>query len=156
MGTFVPDDFVVPREFAGSGFRLEPLGPEHNERDHAAWMSSIDHIRATPGFPDPDDDWPHPMGLNENMADMLMHQRHFEERRGFTYSVLDGDEVVGCVYIYPAREDGVDAEVTSWVAADRAELDEVVWRTLNEWLEQDWPFGSVQDHPRPGEARPDG
>ncbi|NNC39121.1 MAG: N-acetyltransferase [Acidimicrobiia bacterium] len=150
MGTLVPDDFIVPTEFVGPGFRLEPLGPQHNERDHAAWTSSIDHIRATPGFPDRDDDWPYPMSLEDNMADMVMHQRHFEERRGFTYSVLDGDEVVGCVYVYPSREEGVDAEVTSWVTRDRAPLDEVVWRALNEWLARDWPFGTVRDHPRFG------
>lgn len=42
---FVPDDFVVPRGRVGRGFRLEPLGPQHNDADHRAWMSSIDHIR---------------------------------------------------------------------------------------------------------------
>ena len=48
--TLVPDDFVVPPGLAGPGFRLEPLGPQHNDADHGAWMSSIEHIRATPGF----------------------------------------------------------------------------------------------------------
>jgi hypothetical protein len=28
-------------------FVLEPLGPEHNEQDFAAWTSSMDHIIAT-------------------------------------------------------------------------------------------------------------
>ncbi|MBT8165866.1 MAG: N-acetyltransferase [Acidimicrobiia bacterium] len=148
MASFVPDDFVVPIDFEGPGFRLEPLGPEHNERDHDAWMSSIEHIRTTPGFPDPNDDWPAPMSLEDNLADMVMHQRHFETRRGFTYSIVDGDEVVGCVYLYPSREDLVDAEISSWVTVARADLDEIVWRTLNEWLEADWPFGTVRDHPR--------
>lgn len=148
MGAFVPDDFVVPVAFEGPGFRLEPLGPQHNERDHAAWMSSIEHIRSTPGFPDPDDDWPRPMSLERNLADMVMHERHFETRRAFTYSILGGDEVVGCVYLYPSREDDVDAEISSWVTASRADLDEVVWQTLNEWLKTDWPFSTVHDHPR--------
>ena len=58
---FVPDDFAVPTRFELPGFHLEPLGAEHNERDHAAWMSSVDHIRATPGFSDWD--WPEPMTL---------------------------------------------------------------------------------------------
>ena len=49
--SFVADDFVVPVSFDGPGFRMEPLGPEHNERDHDAWMSSIDHIWKTPDFP---------------------------------------------------------------------------------------------------------
>lgn len=46
----MPDDFDPPRELALPEFHLVPLGPQHNESDHAAWTSSIAHIRATPGF----------------------------------------------------------------------------------------------------------
>lgn len=53
---FVPDDFVVPLELITPRFRLEPLGPQHNADDLAAWTGSIEHIRATPGFHDRD--WP--------------------------------------------------------------------------------------------------
>ena len=140
---FVPDDFVVPLEFVGPGFRLEPLGPKHNERDYEAWTSSIEHIRSTPGFPDPDDDWPYPMSVEDNMSDMVMHARHFQERRGFTYSILDGDDVIGCVYIYPTRDPDHQAEVSSWVTASRADLDRLVWETLSEWMES-WPFDSYR------------
>lgn len=147
MADFVPEDFVVPTSFEGPGFRLEPLGPEHNERDHAAWMSSLDHIRRTPGFPMPDG-WPSPMGLEENLGDLVAHRRDFEERRGFTYSMLDGHDVIGCVYLYPSSDEGFDAHVSSWVTASHAHLDEVVWSALNEWLRTDWPFDSVRDHPR--------
>ncbi|MDA2978627.1 MAG: N-acetyltransferase, partial [Actinomycetota bacterium] len=63
---FVPDEFVTPVTFEGEGFRLEPLGPQHNERDYAAWTSSIEHIRSTPGFQDWD--WPSPMTLDENRS----------------------------------------------------------------------------------------
>src|SRR6185295_8671575 len=44
---FVPDEFPVPRTLTNARFRLEPLGPQHNAADHAAWTSSIEHIRAT-------------------------------------------------------------------------------------------------------------
>ena len=135
---FVPDSFDPPRSFAGRGFRLEPLGPEHNERDHAAWMSSIEHIRSTPGFPH--GSWPAEMTLARNRQDLERHARDFEERTGFTYSILDGDEVIGCVYIYPTKRDEHDAEVSSWVTRARAEMDEPVWRSLTEWLETTWPF----------------
>src|SRR5512138_2349400 len=47
---FVPDGFEPPRGLETSEFRLEPLGPVHNERDFAAWSSSIEHIRASPGY----------------------------------------------------------------------------------------------------------
>ena len=137
---FVPDDFEVPLAFTGPGFRLEPLGPRHNERDHDAWMSSIDHIHSTPGFDTPDADWPTPMSLEDNLQDLEDHARDFGQRTGFTYSILDGDDVIGCLYIYPARHPGHDANVRSWVRATRAELDMVVWRSLSAWLDADWPF----------------
>ena len=70
---FVPDPFVVPTHFQGDGFHLEPLGPQHNERDHEAWMSSLDHIRSTPGFEDWD--WPTPMSLEQNLGDLEGHAR---------------------------------------------------------------------------------
>jgi hypothetical protein len=135
---FVPADFEVPGSFEGPGFRLEPLGPEHNERDHAAWMSSIDHIRSTPGFES--QEWPTPMDLEANRTDLVGHARDFTDRVGFTYSVLDGDDVIGCLYIYPARTPGHDAEVRSWVTEGRAEMDTVVWRSVTRWIEAEWPF----------------
>ena len=41
---FVPDDFVVPTELLGGWCRLRPLAVSDNERDFAAWHSSVDHI----------------------------------------------------------------------------------------------------------------
>lgn len=144
---FVPGDFEVPTSFSGPGFRLEPLGPEHNERDYAAWTSSIEHIHSTPGFPDPDDGWPYPMSLEDNLRDLVAHARHFETRVGFTYSILDGDDVIGCVYIYPSPDPAFHASVSSWVAASHAELDSIVWESLSTWLEA-WPFSSFAYDPR--------
>ena len=51
--------------------------------------------------------------------------------------------MVGCVYIYPARDDVHDARVLSWVCADRAELDAKLWRAVTDWLVADWPFAAV-------------
>ena len=137
--SFVPAEFDVPLTFDGPGFRMEPLGPHHNERDHEAWMSSIDHIRATPDFPD--GKWPTAMSLESNHADLVRHAKDFEDRTGFTYSILDGDDVIGCLYIYPSKT--ADADVSSWVRASRAEMDEVTWKAISTWLETDWPFETV-------------
>jgi hypothetical protein len=139
---FVPDGFEPPRGLEASDFRLEPLGPEHNERDHEAWSSSIEHIRASPGY-GPESSWPRPMTLAENLADLERHARDFVERTGFTYTVLDaGDDVIGCVYVYPATDDAHDASVQSWVRVSRAELDPVVRAAVAEWLANSWPFRS--------------
>ncbi len=86
---FVPRDFAVPTELTFLDVRLVPLGPEHNAADYRSWSSSIDHIRATPGFPD--GTWPRPMPLEENLRDLERHAEDFRLRRGFTYTVLDRD-----------------------------------------------------------------
>ena len=140
--SFVPDDFDAPRHFQGSCFRLEPLGAEHNERDHEAWMSSIEHIRSTPGFED--SEWPEAMSLEANLADLVGHADDFAQRRGFTYSILDGADVIGCVYIYPSSNPGHDARVRSWVTASRSALDTTVWEELSAWLASTWPFTAVE------------
>jgi hypothetical protein len=138
---FVPEDFEPPRELVTDQFVLEPLGPEHNEPDYAAWSSSIEHIRATPGYPD--GDWPHPMTLEENRADLERHAADFAARRGFTYTVLSGRRIVGCVYIYPRRDDPGCAAVSSWVTAQRAELDAPLRGAVGRWLREAWPFERI-------------
>jgi hypothetical protein len=143
--SFVPDDFVVPQSLVGPGFRLEPLGPQHNESDHIAWTSSIDHIRTTPGFLD--GRWPPVGGLSlaENLQDLRRHADDFERRVGFTYTVLnDGGRVIGCVYIYPSRSDTGVARVQSWVSADCAEPDLPLHDAVASWLATEWPFTEVR------------
>jgi hypothetical protein len=140
---FVPPDFAVPRDVALGDFRLEPLGPEHNARDYAAWTSSIAHIRATPGFPW--GTWPVSMTLDANLRDLEMHAEDFRVRKGFTYTVLDpAGKVVGCVYIYPPKDtQGVDAQVRSWVTQEHGNMDLPLTEALREWLRADWPFRTI-------------
>jgi hypothetical protein len=167
---FVPEDFDPPTELRirrpapdGSGpvvARLVPLGPEHNDSDLAAWTSSIAHIRATPGFPD--GRWPPEDGMSPdaNRSDLERHAADFAARRGFTYTVLrpEADEVIGCLYVYPITGDGGDgnggpgehdADVRSWVRADHAELDAVVYRAVSHWLAERWPFRNPEYAARP-------
>jgi len=153
---FVPADFAVPDGLTAEDFRLEPLGPQHNAADYAAWTASMGHIQATPGFAGTG--WPHQMSLAENLRDLARHAQDFAERRGFTYTVLSTStgEVIGCVYIYPPRGEDPGgsaageqhAAVSSWVRADHAALDPVLYRTVRAWLERDWPFRSIEYAPR--------
>jgi hypothetical protein len=149
---FVPSDFMVPDGLMTGEFRLEPLGPQHNTADYAAWTGSIGHIRATPGFAGAS--WPHQMSLAENLRDLERHAQDFTARRGFTYTVLSTatGEVIGCVYIYPPRDQDPDrpeaggphAVVRSWVRADHAALDPVLYHAVRAWLDRDWPFRSIE------------
>jgi hypothetical protein len=93
---------------SGGDFRLAPLGPQHNEADYAAWTASIDHIRGTPGFPD--GSWPREMSLDDNLRDLERHARDFAERH---------------------------ASVQSWVRAESAALDPVLYNAVLAWVERD-------------------
>lgn len=140
---FVPSGFVVPLALATEHFRLEPLGPQHNDPDYEAWSSSVAHIHMTPGWEA--SSWPDDRSLADNLRDLERHAGDFENGRGFTYTVLDPatDEVIGCVYIYPDKNEEHDARVLSWVRASRAELDVPLWRVVTSWLADAWPFERV-------------
>jgi len=148
MDEFVPSDFDVPLGFETPEFVLEPLGPQHNERDYDAWTSSMEHICSTPGWPEAR--WPREMSLDENRADLERHEKDFRGRTGFTYTVLDPQtrDVIGCVYIYPIPDGEHDASVQSWVRGSHAELDAPLWRAVSDWLASDWPFDRVRYAPR--------
>lgn len=143
----VSPEFVVPLRLETPQFVLEPLGPEHNYADYAAWSTSIEHIHGTPGWQE--STWPRPMTLDENRADLERHASDFENRTGFTYTVLSPQgDVIGCVYIYPSKKEPVDAEVQSWVRASDADLDAPLWRAVSTWLDSQWPFESIDYAPR--------
>jgi len=146
----VEDSFAVPGVFVADGLRLELLGPQHNEADHAAWMSSIEHIRSTPGF---ERGWPPAAGMTlaENLADLESHAARSARRVDFAYSVIEiaTGEVVGCVYLSPSRTADGEVVAASWVCAARAELDGPLTDVVGAWLLEAWPFEVV--HYRSGE-----
>ena len=148
--SFVPSGFVVPLALATEQFRLEPLGPQHNDSDYDAWSSSVEHIHRTPGWET--SSWPDDRSLEDNLRDLRGHADDFENRAGFTYTVLDPgtDDVIGCLYIYPDKTNEHDAKVLSWVRASRRELDVPLWRAVSEWLAAAWPFERVAYAARAG------
>jgi len=145
---FVPDDFDPPDRLDVGPYRLIPLGPEHNDSDYAAWTSSVDHIRATPGFEGAS--WPREMTLEENRRDLQRHADDFAAREGFTYTVLAPDRatVVGCLYIYPSDAPQHHARARSWVRAQDAPLDPVLAAAVSDWLSAAWPFRTIEYAPR--------
>ena len=149
-GPFVPLDFEIPSPPALSTvhgvLRLEPLDERHNESDYAAWTGSIEHIRATRGYPW--GGWPPTDGsldLDGNLDDLRRHARHFAARQGFTWTVLDdSDECVGCVYLYPDRV--MDADLHTWVVGSRADDDKRLRDHILTGVAAEWPFDTVQAH----------
>lgn len=142
---FIPPDFEPPTSLVTDQFLLEPLGPQHNEADHAAWTSSVEHIRATPGYRNRS--WP-PLGgmsLEANLADLRSHADDFTAGRGFTFTVLDRADgtVVGCVYLYPPEFDG-DVSVRCWVRADRPDFDQPLAEAVAHWITAGWPWQQLE------------
>jgi hypothetical protein len=81
----------------------------------------------------------------DNLVDLGWHQKEFELRRSFAYTVVapDDSQVLGCVYINPSETH--DAHVWMWVrrAAWEEGLDPLVEAALRDWLAREWPFQEV-------------
>jgi len=142
-GDLVPDDFDVPATLETNKYRLRKLTLEDGVKDYDAVMTSIEHLH---NVFSPADDWPHPdMSLHQDMVDLGWHQREFEMRRSFAYTVmaLDESHCLGCVYIYSAK--GFDAKVFCWVRASEVGrgLDDDLYQTVTTWIKKSWPFDSV-------------
>jgi hypothetical protein len=91
-----------------------------------------------------DDPWSETT-LEENLVDLGWHQKEFELRRSFAYTVVAPDEsrVLGCVYLYPSDE--ADVEVRMWVRREAWDegLDPVLEQTVRDGLDEEWPFRSA-------------
>ncbi|HEY8626676.1 MAG TPA: hypothetical protein VIL56_00075 [Gaiellaceae bacterium] len=83
--------------------------------------------------------------LEQNLVDLGWHQKEFELRRSFAYTVMSPDESVclGCVYLYAT--DGADARVHMWVRRSAWEegLDPVLEQAVRAWVAETWPFETV-------------
>ena len=140
---FVDRDFDVPQQLETEKFRLRMLTVNDVVKDYDAVMSSAEHLRTVW----PDSGWPDGLTLEQNLIDLGWHQKEFQLRRSFAYTVVTLDEtrVIGCVYINPTRKRGYDAEVYLW--AREAEIDSPpdakLYEVVREWLAEEWPFENV-------------
>src|SRR4051812_12951897 len=140
---FVPTDFAVPGKLETDEMRLRMLTVNDVVRDYDAVMSSVDHCKTIwPGG-----NWPTGLTLEQNLIDLGWHQKEFQTRRSFAYTVVTPSEsmVIGCVYILPTRKRGHDAEVYLWARQSELAggLEERLYAAVREWLARDWPFKSA-------------
>lgn len=138
----MPDDFEVPAALEGPGFRLRPLTVSDVVKDFEAVVASRQHLRrrfgTSEGWLSDDHD------LVQNLVDLGWHQKNHQRREAFTYTVvaLDESRVLGCVYIDPCADEGVDAEVHLWARPDST-IEPQLEQVVQAWLESDWPFDIV-------------
>ena len=140
---FVASDFIVPERIEQANYVLRPLTVLDVAHDYDAVMSSKESLRHI--FCANDADWPaDTMTLEDNYRDLERHQRDFEQRRGFTYTMEtpDAQRCLGCVYIYPCQRGGYDAQVHYWVRDSMKPLglEEELGAFLRQWLRDAWPF----------------
>jgi hypothetical protein len=142
-GQFVEKSFKVPEKLETEEFRLRMLSVNDVVKDYDAVMSSVDELKTIR----PDSDWPVGLTLEGNLIDLGWHQREFLTRRSFAYTVVSLDEtrVLGCVYIYPTRKRGYDAEVYLWARETKLGigLDASLCDVVKLWLKSEWPFASA-------------
>jgi len=143
--SFVPTDFKIPEKLETKRFKLRKLTVDDVEKDFDAVISSVDLLKGIFG---PDSEWPSKnLTMEQNQADLLHHQKEFEERTAFTYTVVNLSErrCLGCVYIYPSQTPGFDAVVFLWVRKTEYEkgLDPVLFKAVKEWVKAEWPFKKV-------------
>ena len=139
----VPADFDVPEVLETDRVRLRMLTVNDVVRDYDAVVSSTDHLQATFSS----GSWPIGLTLEQNLIDLGWHQKEFQQRTSFAYTVvsLDEDRVLGCVYINPFKIGGYDAIARMWVRTDMldAGLDQHLYEIVKKWLAEEWPFDKV-------------
>jgi hypothetical protein len=147
MYELVADDFEVPAGLEHERFRLRMLTVDDVEKDFDAINARVDHLGAPrPPFVDT---------IRLNLVDLGWHQKEFELRRSFAYTVVapDESEVLGCVYLNPSETH--DAEVRLWVTKSAWEdgLDPVLEAAVRDWVATRWPFERVAFGERDRTAR---
>jgi hypothetical protein len=141
---FIPENFVVPAVLETDRIRLRMLTVNDVVKDYDAVVSSADHLQAT--FSN-GSGWPAGLTLEQNLVDLGWHQKEFQSKTSFAFTVVSLDEkrVLGCVYILPFRSGGHGAQVTMWARADMLDtgLDQHLFNSVKSWIAEEWPFDKV-------------
>jgi hypothetical protein len=140
---FVPDDFAVPRVLETPEFQLRMLTVHDVVKDYDAVMSSVEHLKTIW----PASGWPVGLTLEQNLIDLGWHQKEFQTRRSFAYTVVSLDEsmVLGCVYLDPSSKRDYDAVAFLWARQSQLEsgLEARLLAAVRGWLTDAWPFKKV-------------
>jgi hypothetical protein len=133
----VSQDFEVPAGLEHERFRLRMLTVDDVEQDFDAINDRVNHRgESRPAFVPT---------VRLNLVDLGWHQKEFELRRSFAYTVVAPDEsqVLGCVYVDPSETH--DARVWLWVRKSAWDdgLDPVLEAAVREWIATRWAFERV-------------
>lgn len=143
--SFIPKDFEIPDSLENQYFRIRMLSVNDVEKDYDAVMTSIEHLQGVFG---PESKWPSKdLTFEQDLNDLEWHQKEFETRSSFAYTIvsLDESQVLGCLYIYPSKKAGFDARIYMWVRESEVEngLDLILYNVVKQWIKDDWPFKNI-------------
>ncbi len=141
----VPKEFKIPEILETEKFRLRMLTVDDVEKDYEAVITSINHLQGIFGARDR---WPSAnITLEQDLIDLGWHQKEFQMRSSFAYTVMAPDEsqCLGCLYIFPSCKEEFDAEIYMWVRKSTYDqgLDPVLFETVEKWIAEKWPFRNV-------------
>jgi hypothetical protein len=145
-GPLVPKDFDVPAVLETEKFRLRMLKVTDVVKDYDAVMTSVDHLRGVFGersrWPSKD------LTFEQDLIDLGWHQKEFQTRSSFAYTVMNLDEsqCLGCMYIFPSREPDYEADIFMWVRKSEFDkgLDPILFKAVKDWITNKWPFKKVR------------
>ena len=142
---FIHTDFKVPKMYQNEHFRIRMLTVNDVVKDYDAVMSSIDYLQGVFG---PNSTWPsRDLSFEQDLIDLGWHQKEFQMRSSFAYTVvsLDESKVVGCLYIFPTGKGDYNASITMWVRASEVDngLDSILFDAVKKWISEEWPFKKV-------------
>src|SRR3989344_5770424 len=143
----VPGDFELPI-LVKEEYVARKLCAKDVYLDYIAVMSSIDVIKKVRGGK-----WPTPdLTIEDDLIDLCWHQREFEFKTSFAFTVMnkEEDKCLGCIYFYPPRtgmsdaasSEAAEVNISWWVIQevyDRGFYDDLS-RDIKEWVETKWPF----------------
>jgi hypothetical protein len=91
------------------------------------------------------------MTYEEDREDLAQHEADIAACKSFCFAVLDADEreLLGCVYVDPSAEEGIDAEVRWWLvdAAVGTDVESALTKLVPEWIAEAWPLSNVNYQP---------
>ncbi len=132
-------------------YRARKLTARDVYLDYLAVMSSIEIIHSTRGGKWPTKD----LTIEDDLIDLSWHQREFEGKTSFAFTVMNKDETecLGCIYFYPPRasmsdaasNDESDVSISWWVTQKMYDQGfyETLSKDIKSWVETYWPFKKI-------------
>lgn len=145
-GPLVSRDFEIPKELITEKFKLRMLKVSDVVKDYDAVMTSVEHLQGIFGERSK---WPSKdLTFEQDLIDLGWHQKEFQNRSSFAYTMMNLDEsqCLGCMYIFPSRDPNFEVDIFMWVRKSEFDkgLDQILFKTVKDWITDKWPFKKVR------------